>query len=699
MAERKRKAPSEGSKLESKSPAEFFANNKNIAGFDNPGKSLYTTVREFVENSLDAAESIGVLPVIQLTIEEIDQAAFHSLIGLTEQSRKNEALYTQDDKPKKRQKTDSKKSKDISVVALPIELNDEADEDALLREKGQKEKEKEKCRGKTMYYRVTVKDNGSGMKHDDIPNMLGRVLSGTKYGVKQARGRFGLGAKMALIWSKMSTGRPIEVRSATSETSQISRCVLDIDIYKNQPHIIAHDKEPNASGFRGTEISVIIEGSWTSYRAKILQYMRQMAVITPYAEFQFRFQTPAESKSFAIRYARRSDAMPPVPAEVKHHPSSVNLIVLKKLIQDAAKCDIRKFLRTQFSGIDAQHAQKIADELGGDYQDKPVSTLADQQIVRILQLFKELKFDTPDGSCLSPAGEYNLRLGVMKELKPDMVATFQEPTRVFEGHPFIVEAAVSLGGKTVKPGLNVYRYANRIPLLFEAGGDVVTRTVLKKINWTVYKIKPNVDKLGVFVSLVSTKIPFKGTGKEYIGDDVEEIGAAVKHAIQQCCLQLKVKLMRQAALRDRQERKQNLTKYIPNVSKAVFEVLAKIAAAKDDDDRPQERMRYDQGLLRVSLFATDNPTVDIIPERELLRKVTIGEVTQNVLHKKLVEHVDQTDIEQAFEYVASNNAHQQQKLDDAHLLPLDEARHMREITHPTCVLSLFIGAELEYMED
>ena len=38
---------------------------------------------------------------------------------------------------------------------------------------------------------------------------------------------------------------------------------------------------------------------------------------------------------------------------------------------------------------------------------------------------------------------------------------------VLEGHAFIVEAAVSLGGRDLKPGLNVYRFANRIPLLFE----------------------------------------------------------------------------------------------------------------------------------------------------------------------------------------------------------------------------------------
>ena len=42
---------------------------------------------------------------------------------------------------------------------------------------------------------------------------------------------------------------------------------------------------------------------------------------------------------------------------------------------------------------------------------------------------------------------------------------------VHEGHAFIVEAAVSVGGKSIKPGLNIHRFANRIPLLFEVGGE------------------------------------------------------------------------------------------------------------------------------------------------------------------------------------------------------------------------------------
>ena len=50
--------------------------------------------------------------------------------------------------------------------------------------------------------------------------------------MQQTRGKFGLGAKMALIWSKMSTGLPIDVRSAQQGQSFISDYSLDIDIHK-----------------------------------------------------------------------------------------------------------------------------------------------------------------------------------------------------------------------------------------------------------------------------------------------------------------------------------------------------------------------------------------------------------------------------------------------------------------------------------
>ena len=47
----------------------------------------------------------------------------------------------------------------------------------------------------------------------------------------------------------------------------------------------------------------------------------------------------------------------------------------------------------------------------------------------------------------------------------------------------------------MKPGISVFRFANRIPLLFEAGNDVCTKTATKRINWTNYKISQQTDKV------------------------------------------------------------------------------------------------------------------------------------------------------------------------------------------------------------
>ena len=125
-------------------------------------------------------------------------------------------------------------------------------------------------RGTKTFYRLTVRDNGVGMAHAAIPDLLGRVLSGTKYGVCQTRGKFGLGAKMALIWSKMSTGLPIEVRSARKGSPTISYYKLDIDIHRNEPSVHAVRLDPNPEPkWRGSELSVTILGDWKYYRSKV----------------------------------------------------------------------------------------------------------------------------------------------------------------------------------------------------------------------------------------------------------------------------------------------------------------------------------------------------------------------------------------------------------------------------------------------
>ncbi|MGH0029511.1 MAG: DNA topoisomerase VI subunit B, partial [Myxococcota bacterium] len=58
------------------SVSEFFAKNRHLLGFDNPSKALLTTVKEGVDNALDACEEAGILPTIRVEIQQVSDTRF-----------------------------------------------------------------------------------------------------------------------------------------------------------------------------------------------------------------------------------------------------------------------------------------------------------------------------------------------------------------------------------------------------------------------------------------------------------------------------------------------------------------------------------------------------------------------------------------------------------------------------------------------
>ena len=62
------------------SVSEFFAKNRHLLGFDNPSKALLTTVKEGVDNALDACEEAGVVPDIQIEIHQKTESRFRVAI-------------------------------------------------------------------------------------------------------------------------------------------------------------------------------------------------------------------------------------------------------------------------------------------------------------------------------------------------------------------------------------------------------------------------------------------------------------------------------------------------------------------------------------------------------------------------------------------------------------------------------------------
>ncbi|MBD3271209.1 MAG: DNA topoisomerase VI subunit B, partial [Elusimicrobia bacterium] len=62
------------------SVSEFFLKNRHLLGFDNPKKALLTTVKEGVDNSLDACEEAKILPDLFVQITQLEETRFKVLV-------------------------------------------------------------------------------------------------------------------------------------------------------------------------------------------------------------------------------------------------------------------------------------------------------------------------------------------------------------------------------------------------------------------------------------------------------------------------------------------------------------------------------------------------------------------------------------------------------------------------------------------
>lgn len=101
----------------------------------------------------------------------------------------------------------------------------------------------------------------------------------------------------------------------------------------------------------------------------------------------------------------------------------------------------------------------------------------------------------------------------------------------------MIEAAVAYGGRagyTTEGGASgaILRFANRVPLLFDAGNCAITEAT-KSIDWKRYGIDLETQPLSVFVNMSSVHVPYAGVGKEAISKEdeiIEEIKLAVMEA-------------------------------------------------------------------------------------------------------------------------------------------------------------------------
>ena len=503
------------------SASDFFYRNRDIAGFTNPSRAIFAAIRELVENSLDAAESERMPPDIYVRLS-----------------------------------FESEATKDTQI------------------------------------YKLRVEDNGCGIQPRFIPSAFGQVLYGSKYKLKQMRGTFGLGGKMAVLYGQITTHQSAYVTSSTGQ-SKIYMFKLMIDIQRNRPIILDRKVLINKDNWRGTIIEFTLEGDYLRAMPKILEYFKQTAMVNPYANLTF-----VDPKGRLYKFTRATTEMPEPPRETLPHPYGVDVELLQRLIQITPCNNLLDFLKHHFhrvgeitalkflvfSGLGyatCQEHGKLPPEEVNWVEGKPhcqrcgkeaqlsapknPKRLSHEEIVRLMQNLKRFKeFLPPDASCLSPLGEELLRAGIAKELSPEYLVVHQRKPSTYAGHPFIVEMGIAYGGGVPKMGAFViYRFANKIPLLYDEASDVSYR-VISSMNWRRYKVSPDMP-IAIVVHICSTKVPYKTVGKEFIADR-PEVRREIANELREVARQLGHFLSKREHVDREKKRLGVFSKYLPKIA-------------------------------------------------------------------------------------------------------------------------------------
>jgi DNA topoisomerase-6 subunit B len=315
----------------------------------------------------------------------------------------------------------------------------------------------------------------------------------------------------------------------------------------------------NKDNWHGTIIEFTLEGDYLRAMPKIIEYFKQTAMVNPYANLTF-----VDPKGRLYKFKRATTTMPEPPKVTMPHPYGVDVELLQRLIQITECTTMTGFLRQHFHRVGEITAQKFL-EFAKIPASKNPKKLTHEEIVRLMQNLKKYKdFLPPDASCLSPLGEELLKAGVMKELNPEFLVVHQRKPSTYEGHPFIVEMAMAYGGGVPKrDSFVIYRFANKIPLLYDEASDVAYR-VISNMNWKRYKVQPEMP-IAIVVHICSTKVPYKTVGKEFISDR-PEVRREEANAIREVARQIQHFLARQEHVHNEKKRLGIFSKYLPKIA-------------------------------------------------------------------------------------------------------------------------------------
>jgi DNA topoisomerase-6 subunit B len=494
------------------SVSEFFTKNRHLLGFDNPAKALLTTVKEAVDNSLDACEEAGILPEILVEIREVAGAT--------------------------------------------------AESEGETRAPG----------GGPSRFRVIVEDNGPGIVKPQIPKIFAKLLYGSKFHrLKQSRGQQGIGISAAGLYGQLTTGKPVIITSKTGKGRPAYLIHLRIDTKRNQPDVVREETTEWSAREHGTRVEIELVASYRGGRTGVQEYLEQTAVANPHLGLTF-----VPPKGDRLEYPRVSAELPREAQEIKPHPHGVELGMLHMMFSDSPGKSVKQVLIDDFSRISPAVAQEIctrakvnpktpAEKVHGEDLERLHKALGEVKV-----LAPPATAVVPIGEILVEGLKRRFRKADL------YVSATRPPKVYRGNPFVVEVGLAYGGDLPVDEPAEIMRFANRVPLQYQPKACAISESVYQTNWRGYELPQPKgslpIGPLALAVHLASVWVPFTSEAKEAVAH-YDELLVEMKLALQECGRKLGAHIRARANAERESKRLGLFQRYIPEVAQALSDIL------------------------------------------------------------------------------------------------------------------------------
>ncbi len=425
------------------------------------------------------------------------------------------------------------------------------------------------------HYNISVEDNGPGIPKTHLGKALGQMLAGTKFHrYIQQRGQQGIGAAGCTMYALLTTGQHPHATSYYKDR-KIS-CEISIDFKTNRAELLDLAEEENKEGQHGlTYEAEFKDVKYEKSNYGVYEYLRRTALANPHAQL-----TLIEPNGESIVFPRAVENNPRRPREVQPHPlgiSAHDLLDFAKTQKENRK--ISAFLQNSLARVSSNKVNELRDIVKAVDFDKNPNDMTWEEAEQIVQAFKQVKWIAPETDSIVPISKEQIEKSFMNIFNPEVLAVTERSPKVYRGGvPFMVEAAIAYGGGITEAGKKgeIMRFANRVPLPFDAGGCAITEAV-KNIEWGRYSLKQfDEEPIVVLVNLVSVHVPYTGAGKQAIAQE-EDVMDEIRYAVMEAARDVQRYLSGKRKAHEIETKRKVISRYIEQLSAD----LSDLAAAKN----------------------------------------------------------------------------------------------------------------------